>query len=373
MIARTGLGPYSGPMTRAPHHLVLLVLLAGLTAACQPSWDSKVPVGHGTSGPLQVQRPAFVTVYAGDTVYSIARRYSLSVRDLIEANNLQPPYQLQPGMALRLPGGGSDYVVQRGDTLSVLARRFKVDFNSLAATNGKRPPYVLQVGERLTIPGQKGSAMSVASASAAPPATGGQGGTGTIVVASPNSPGGSRSASATPSSGPQDKAPAYVRRDESAAQASATLPSAPPPRAAGSFLWPVKGEVVAEFGPLPGKGQHNDGINIAAPKGTPVHAAENGVVAYVGNELKGFGNLLLVKHADNWMTAYAHNEKLMVKRGDSVRRGQTIATVGSSGSATSPQLHFEIRHGTEAVNPAEHLQDKIAAIGEGEQVATSAY
>lgn len=371
MIARAGLGPYSGPMTRAPHHLVLLLLLTGLTAACQPSWDSKVPVGHGAQGPLQVQRPAFVTVYAGDTVYSIARRYALSVRDLIDANNLQPPYQLQPGMALRLPGGGSDYIVQRGDTLSVLARRFKVDFNSLAATNGKRPPYMLQVGERLTIPGQKG-ATSVAAASTAP--SGGPGGTGSIVVASPNAPAGSKGTSAPPPAAAQpDKAPAYVRRDEPAAQASTTLPAAPPPRAAGSFLWPVKGEVVAEFGPLPGKGQHNDGINIAAPKGTPVRAAENGVVAYVGNELKGFGNLLLVKHADNWMTAYAHNEKLMVKRGESVRRGQTIATVGSSGSVTSPQLHFEIRHGTEAVNPAEHLQDKIAAIGDGEQIATSPY
>jgi len=134
----------------------------------------------------------------------------------------------------------------------------------------------------------------------------------------------------------------------------------PPPRASSTFLWPVKGEVLAEFGPLANKGQHNDGINIAAPKGTPVRAAENGTVAYVGNELRGFGNLLLIKHADGWITAYAHNDHLMVKRGERVRRGQTIATVGSSGSVTVPQLHFEIRHGTEAVNPMDYLHDTMA-------------
>ncbi|WP_304439405.1 peptidoglycan DD-metalloendopeptidase family protein [Magnetospirillum sp. XM-1] len=342
------------------------MILAALLAACSPSYDSKVPVSRGPDGPLQVQRPAAVTVYAGDTVYSIARRYSLTVRDLIEANNLQPPYQLQPGTVLRLPGGGSDYVVQRGDTLSVLARRFKVDFNSLAATNGKRAPYVLHVGERLTIPGAKGSAPAAPQ----PPAQGGN-----IVVASPHAPGGGggKPSAATATARPEDHPPAYARAPSQPAPSVASLPAAPPARAGSSFLWPVKGEVVAEFGPLPGKGQHNDGINIVAAKGTAVRAAENGVVAYVGNELKGFGNLLLIKHADNWMTAYAHNEKLLVKRGDQVKRGQTIATLGASGSVTSPQLHFEIRRGTEAVNPVDYLQDKVASAPKVYHVAMNAY
>jgi murein DD-endopeptidase MepM/ murein hydrolase activator NlpD len=353
-------------MRSAPHHLVSALVLGLAVAACSPSYDSRVPVSHG-DGPLQVQRPATVTVYAGDTVYAIARRYSLSVRDLIEANHLQAPYQLQPGMVLRLPGGGSDYVVQRGDTLSVLARRFKVDFNALAATNGKRPPYMLQVGERLTIPGAKGAGGATAAASA--PA----GGSGSIVVASPNAPGGARAAARTPATPPPDQPPAYARAPAASPAASSALPAAPPARGGSQFLWPLRGEVVAEFGPLPGKGQHNDGINIAAARGTPVKAAENGVVAYVGNELKGFGNLLLVKHADNWMTAYAHNDQLMVKRGDQVRRGQIIATVGASGSVTSPQLHFEIRRGTEAVNPVEFLQDKVAAGDSAVRMAIVAY
>ncbi len=330
-------------------HLVALLACVGLLAACEPSWNSRVPVGHAGDGPLQVQRPATVTVYAGDTVYSIARRYSLSVRDVIEANNLQPPYQLVPGSMLRLPGGGSDYVVQKGDTLSVLARRFKVDFNTLAATNNKKSPYVLRVGERLTLPGGKSAPTTTVSAAPA----GGE--TGALVVASPN---------AAPSQGKMSSAPASTQPSPALPPPQQALvgavPPPPPPRSGSTFLWPVKGEVLAEFGPLASKGQHNDGINIAAPRGTPVRAAENGTVAYVGNELKGFGNLLLIKHADGWITAYAHNEHLMVKRGDMVRRGQTIATVGSSGSVTVPQLHFEIRRGTEAVNPADYLHDNVA-------------
>jgi murein DD-endopeptidase MepM/ murein hydrolase activator NlpD len=294
---------------------------------------------------MQVQRPATVTVYAGDTVYSIARRYSMSVRDLIELNSLQPPYQLVPGTVLRLGGNSGDYVVQRGDTLSVLARRFKVDFNTLAAINNKKAPYVLHVGERLTLPG---------SAKAAPSRT---------VVASqplqPTSPG-LVTGAPMPDPGKAGAAPNVH---------GTAQPPAPPARAAGTFLWPVRGEVLAEFGPLPGKGQHNDGINIAAAKGTPVKAAENGTVAYVGNELKGFGNLLLVKHADGWMSAYAHNDTLLVKKGDMVRRGQTIATVGMSGSVTSPQLHFELRRGTEAVNPTEFLKDGVAGIDDGAVLA----
>lgn len=359
MIAPSSARAYSAGMRWTPHHLVSTLILAGLVAACSPSYDSNVPVGHGPGGPLQVQRPAAVTVYSGDTVYSIARRYSLSVRDLIEANNLQPPYQLHSGMVLRLPGGGDQYVVQRGDTLLLLARRLKVDFNSLAATNGKRPPYVIRVGERLTIPSQRSPGVVVASrtasapAEAASPAPRG----GPIVVASPNSAGGASQSAARPQTGGKEQSAAYLRSET---HPDHSVPAAPPPLQSSTFQWPVQGEVVAEFGDLPGKGQHNDGINIAAPKGTPVHAAENGVVAYVGNELKGFGNLLLVKHADNWMTAYAHADKLLVKRGEMVKRGQTIATVGASGSVSTPQLHFEIRRGTEAVNPQDFLQAKVA-------------
>jgi murein DD-endopeptidase MepM/ murein hydrolase activator NlpD len=119
-------------------------------------------------------------------------------------------------------------------------------------------------------------------------------------------------------------------------------------------MWPVNGKVISVYGAKVG-GQHNDGINIAAPLGTPVRAADNGVVVYAGNELRGFGNLLLVRHADGWVSAYAHCDALLVKRGEQVKRGQVIARVGQTGAVGSPQLHFELRKSGQAVDPTSEL------------------
>ncbi|MGB6798225.1 MAG: M23 family metallopeptidase, partial [Xanthobacteraceae bacterium] len=120
------------------------------------------------------------------------------------------------------------------------------------------------------------------------------------------------------------------------------------------FRWPVRGRVIQAFGPKP-NGLQNDGINLAVPEGTPVKASEDGVVAYAGNELKGYGNLVLVRHANGFVTAYAHASDILVKRGDSVKRGQVIAHSGQTGNVTSPQLHFEIRKGATPVDPAQYL------------------
>jgi murein DD-endopeptidase MepM/ murein hydrolase activator NlpD len=135
--------------------------------------------------------------------------------------------------------------------------------------------------------------------------------------------------------------------------------AAPPPRTAGRFLWPVKGKLVSGFGPKP-DGMHNDGLNIQAAKGTAVVAADNGVVAYAGNELRGFGNLLLIRHADGWITAYAHLDRIDVARGAKVKRGQSIGTVGQTGSVSSPQLHFELRKGTQAVDPTDQMDQRVS-------------
>jgi len=120
------------------------------------------------------------------------------------------------------------------------------------------------------------------------------------------------------------------------------------------FRWPVRGRIVAAFGAKP-NGQQNDGINIAVPEGTPVKAAEEGEVAYAGNELKGYGNLILVRHPNGFVTAYAHASELLVKRGDKVKRGQVIAKSGRTGAISSPQLHFEIRKGSKPVDPTPYL------------------
>lgn len=127
-----------------------------------------------------------------------------------------------------------------------------------------------------------------------------------------------------------------------------------PPRSGRTFSWPVRGRILSTFGPK-ADGLHNDGINISARAGAPVIAAENGIVVYAGNELRGFGNLLLVRHAGGWITAYAHLDRTLVDKGQRVSRGQAIGTVGSSGGVSQPQLHFEIRQGTQAVDPAKFL------------------
>ncbi|HTH16496.1 MAG TPA: LysM peptidoglycan-binding domain-containing M23 family metallopeptidase [Magnetospirillum sp.] len=356
-----------------PHLVkVSLVALAPLAlAACDPNLQGGgAPVTRGPAamagcGPT-------VTTYSGDTVYSIARRCNVSVRELIEANRLQAPYQINGGMVLRIPGGSGEYVVQRGDTLLIVARRLGVDFQALARTNGKSAPYTIFVGEKLRVPGSYGAATQTAQAVQPGSSLAGS----PLVIASPNAAPGIKAPakpySATTSrpaeaasppepdnhvltSVPPPAPPPAVPVAAPAQQQASLPPPAPPPLAGRGFIWPVKGEMVNEFGPM-AKGQHNDGVNIVAPRGTPVKAAENGVVAYVGNELKGFGNLLLIKHADGWMTAYAHNDQLMVRKGEQVRKGQQIATVGSSGNVNQPQLHFEIRRGTEAVNPADYIK-----------------
>jgi murein DD-endopeptidase MepM/ murein hydrolase activator NlpD len=154
----------------------------------------------------------------------------------------------------------------------------------------------------------------------------------------------------TPAAEPPPAPPmptAAVARD------SVPLP-APPPRAGSRFVWPAEGEIIADFGPKD-DGLYNDGINIAVPEGTAVRAADNGVVVYAGNEIQGFGTLVLIRHAENWTTAYAHLSRLEVRRGQIVERGQVMARSGRTGSAVGPMLHFEIRRGTTPVDPRDHL------------------
>ncbi|WP_299393672.1 peptidoglycan DD-metalloendopeptidase family protein [Pelagibius sp.] len=280
-------------------------------------------------------------VAQGDSLYGIARRFGLPIRAVIDANGLQPPYRLALGQGLTIPQA-QVHVVAPGDTVFNIARRYQVDRSELVRLNGIDAPYTIPLGQKLILP-QPGSspAASVVAATAQPRAGSGAAAAGSAA------PGGQTAA--LPKAPPgKTLAPAPQRAQPAIAKRGTT--DKPPPRAQSTFLWPVQGPVLSSFG---GKadGVHNDGINIAAPRGTPVRAAENGVVAYAGEELKGFGKLLLVKHADGWITAYAHNEKLLVVAGDVVSRGQTIARVGSSGSVGRPQLHFEVRRGTRAVNP----------------------
>ncbi|MCW0236431.1 MAG: LysM peptidoglycan-binding domain-containing M23 family metallopeptidase [Ferrovibrio sp.] len=319
-----------------------------------------------------------VIVQPGDTVYALSRRYNRPVRAIIEDNNLQPPYALQSGQQLRLPQGRF-HTVQRGETLYSISRGTGVDVYSLAQANDLQPPFGISVGQQLKVPSPTGYAVASAPAPDSPSAPQEPAPRGYQADTLPVSPGVQPpQAEDTNSAGlppvpqaplPESDVPARgtaTPQAETEAVATASPPpsSAPvadpkqdtvlPPRSGRTFSWPVRGRVLAGFGPTP-DGLHNDGINIAARAGAPVIAAENGVVVYAGSELKGFGNLLLVRHADGWMTAYAHLDKALVKKGQKVTRGQAIGTVGSTGGVGQPQLHFEIRRGTQAVDPAKFL------------------
>ncbi|WP_331895046.1 M23 family metallopeptidase [Magnetovibrio sp.] len=301
----------------------LLALLA-LSACGGLSFPSS------SDGPRSVNRPgassdAFINATAvkvgrGDTVYSIARRHKLSPRDIIDANNLRPPYELTVGQRLELPRGRL-HTVQSGEYLALIAKRYNSDAFAIARVNGIRAPYTIYPGQQLRIPR-------------------GSGGT-EVASAPPPAPSAAPSAKVTPTR-------------PSATPPSKTPVPQPPKRSGGKFGWPVDGKVISSYGSKD-KGLHNDGINIAAPRGTLVKASENGVVAYAGNEIRGFGNLLLIKHDGGWVTAYAHNDELLVKRGDKVAKGQKISRVGSTGSVSEPQLHFELRKGSTAVDPHKYL------------------
>ncbi len=280
-----------------------------------------------------------ITVRAGDTLYSIARRHKVPLRAVIDANGLRPPYRLLVGQRLILPVPRF-HVVRQGDTVYGIARRYGVGMRALIRSNNIRPPYTIAVAQRLILPL---AAPKTASRRRAPPA----GSSGAL--SSPPAPG----AKASPGAAASAK-PARSSRTGPAADSPDRTRLAPPPRTSRAFLWPVRGRLVSGFGTKPG-GRFNDGINIAAPRGTRVAAAANGVVAYAGNELRGYGNLLLIRHAGGWTTAYAHNDVLLVRRGDVVKRGQVVAQVGNTGSVTTPQLHFEIRRGARAVNPKKLL------------------
>jgi len=284
-----------------------------------------------------------VKVRAGEGLYSIAKRAKVPLRAIIDANGLKPPYTLKPGQRLILPRPRV-HVVGAGDTVYGIAKRYDVGLRNLIRVNEIRPPFRIVVGRRLRLPASLGIAASPRPAPARPTA-----------MARPSSlakdaAGFAPSRNVTKRSAPPAKQGGSLR-------VPPPPPIDPPPRNAHAFLWPVKGKLLSAFGPKPG-GLYNDGINIAAPKNTEVRAAANGIVAYAGNELRGYGNLLLIRHRGGWITAYAHNDRLLVGRGDVVRRGQGIARVGNTGSVTKPQLHFEIRRGSHAVDPA-RLLDRL--------------
>ena len=335
----------------------------------------------GSLPPVAPPPPSFtweggtpITVARGETLETISHRYGVPAAAVMEANSITNPATIRPGQHLVIPRrrgpasavsapqtrvastapavpsaapvgpprsalvpAASVHMVAPGETLHSIARLYGKPVMALAKANNIPPDTMVKVGERIAIPGGASTLASAAPppvAPAAPPATRGDGSVGSIATA--DSPHSARLA-----------APVAPDADESGGKGAE----------AGNlqaFRWPVRGRVIAGFGPKP-NGLQNDGINLAVPEGTPVKAADDGVVAYAGNELKGYGNLVLVRHGNGFVTAYAHASEIMVKRGDTVKRGQVIAKSGQTGNVTSPQLHFEIRKGATPVDPSQYL------------------
>ena len=270
------------------------------------------------------------TLKRGDNLYGIAVRHRVSVAELQRVNGITDPRRLKPGMVLKIPGSASASTAvaeaapaPRQTRVAEVARPAAPAAEPVSAGASEASPRPVIINAQ-----QPQQVASLGSS--------GQ----TATDASPMSSE-AVAAIAAPDPAPAQKTPALERSSEPAAQ--------------GKFRWPVQGRIIAGFG-KGADGTQSDGIKLAVPMGTDVHAAEGGVVAYAGSELKGYGNLVLLRHDNGWITAYAHNEELSVKRGDRVRRGQVIAKAGKSGNADSPQVHFELRQGSSPVDPLPHLE-----------------
>lgn len=339
-----------------------------------------------------------IKVVAGDTLYTIARRYGATVEEVAKMNNMSAPYSLRVGQTLRVPGNGDivlaadkaavptkktetiaparsatpptparvqlqTVTVGAGDTLYSISRKYSVPVNDLAVMNDLVAPFRLTVGQKLRVPNLQAAAAAKAP-SAPASASSAASEYGTPKNASP-------ARNATPAKSdaaaknnlkkePQKQTPAQSQKTAAAPKAKISSdPKQKLPviaaRSSSKFSWPVRGKILSAFGTKP-NGLVNDGINIAASRGTTVKAAENGVVAYAGNEVKGMGNLIIIQHSGGWMTVYAHLDSMALRRGARVNVGQKIGTVGASGKVDRPQLHFEIRKGTKAYNPSQYLK-----------------
>jgi murein DD-endopeptidase MepM/ murein hydrolase activator NlpD len=261
------------------------------------------------------------------------------------------PPAAAPAVKPQLSSASGAHEVRSGETLYSIARAYKVSPADLAAANQLPSDYTVRTGEMLKIPGNAAGARATAKAATTPPAP------KAAAVTETDAP--AKAEAAKPAEKAETQQVSLAEEEAKAAEAPA--PSAEPAdTAAEGFRWPVRGKIISAFGQK-ANGQKNEGINIAVPEGTAVRAAEAGVVAYAGSELKGYGNLILIRHENGWVTAYAHNAELMVKRGDQVKRGDVVAKAGQTGSVTSPQVHFEIRKGANAVDPVKYLTSATAA------------
>ena len=357
--------PVNAPTIAKPHFIYKQVAAAPAIAPTAPAPSTTT-----------------ITVGNGMTLYGIARANHLTVQQLAAANHLATPYSVTPGQKLKIPGthiaampkmaqptaqtnpaslvaeeqaqapaakpikAGGAHTVASGDTLYSLGRQYGVAPFAIADLNRLPHNKALSLGQSLRIP--SGAKAMVAQAAPIKPTD-----TGDTSIDTPEQ----KTAVAET---PVKKPAALALPKDPAVEQTAQAAPATADTTALALRWPLKGKVISGFGAKP-NGLKNEGINIAVPEGTNIQAAEGGVVAYAGNELKGYGNLILVRHPGGYVTAYAHASQLLVKRGDTVKRGDVIAKAGQTGAVQSPQLHFEVRKGATALDPNKFLTSSTAS------------
>jgi murein DD-endopeptidase MepM/ murein hydrolase activator NlpD len=301
----------------------------GVTAlpAPAPAWESR----RVTADARTVEAGSHI-VRPGETLRSIAETTGAGSEAIARANALAPPFVIRPDQRLTIPGGRY-HLVRAGETGIAIARAYGIDWSRVVTANLLAEPYILRVGQRVLIPGE--GMPSAAERAAA------------FRLDIDDLVTGSEPALATNQR--PARAVATVTR-----QLPATAAVAPPRGSPGQFLWPVRGSIARRFGPG-GSGERNDGIKIAAPLNTPILAAADGTVAYVGSAIPALGGLVIVKHGGTLTTVYGHASQLLVQRGQAVKRGQTLALLGRSGFADRPELHFEVRQGRTPVDPMSKL------------------
>jgi murein DD-endopeptidase MepM/ murein hydrolase activator NlpD len=329
-----------------------LLAIAAILAACSDGPSAPAPVYLRGAAPLAANGPPppwrenkIVIVHHGQTLADIAHANHMPEHALIAANNLKPPYVLHSGARLVIPDRDTPPVQQAiaaPPTLPPAAPLYPAPPPAALAQMAAMPPHPTTPAQTVTAPPYPAAPAQAAAATTPtqPPPT--AKGLPDIVPLDPPA-----AAFAPPPTPARNPTAALPPPGEPVPTAAAEAPG-------GRFPWPVHGRILANYGSANG-GTRNEGINIAAPLGTPVRSIDGGTVAYVGNEVKGYGNLVLVKHANGWISAYAHLDDVMVKKGDTVSPGDVIGKVGDTGGVGEPQLHFELRRGKKPVDPKEFL------------------
>ena len=288
----------------------------------------------------------FVTVDAGYTLLRIAIDNDMTLREIATLNNIKPPYNVYVGQKIKIPENKNTkqqkkktdyYIVKRGDNLYSIAKENNTTVRKLIDDNDLKRPYNIFPNQKLYV-GEKSIAKKETIKK--------QEIKKNVVVKETNSE--EKTVNETKTLAQED-----TKKQEDAKKQEETKKQE---KQTAIFAWPVKGEVIKNFGKQK-DGKFYDAINIKADQGTAISSVADGEVAYAGNELKGYGNIIIIKHDNGWLSIYGYCDKINVKVKDKVSKGQTIATVGKTGNVNEPQLYFTMRKGRVAMDPLKYLEN----------------